>query len=268
METRVSLHVSISGQGPTVVMLHSGGMSGRQWRKLAEALNDRYRVVLPDFLGSGANPVWPAQDEFHFSRDVDEIQGLLSSLREPYHLIGHSYGGLVALTVARAQPDQVASLALYDPVAFGVLFDQQDPEGLEDLHRVSANPVFTDDDRGGGEEWMHTFIDYWNGPGSWQAMPEANRQAFLKVGRKVYYEVKSLSQDHTPLQAYARLTMPALLVYGEKTPSAARRVLQLLATAMPGANLKVLPGAGHMGPLTHASAFQQLVENHLAKSGM
>ena len=262
----MSLHVSFSGQGPTLVMLHSGGMSGRQWRKLAEALSDRYRVVLPDFLGSGANPAWSAQDAFHFNQDVAEIETLLQSLHRPYHLVGHSYGGLVALTVARQQPENIASLALYDPVAFGVLFDQDDSEGLEDLRQVAANPVFADDERGGGEEWMHNFIDYWNGPGSWQAMPEANRRAFLQVGRKVYGEVKSLSQDRTPLQAHACLTMPALLVYGEKTPPAARRVQQLLSTVMPKADLRMLPGAGHMGPLTHGPAFQTLVESHLAKS--
>lgn len=262
----MSLHVSFSGQGPTVVMLHSGGMSGRQWRKLAESLSPKYRVVLPDFLGSGSNPAWPADAPFHFHQDVSEIEKLLQGLAQPWHLIGHSYGGLIALTVARAQPDKVASLSLYDPVAFGVLFDQNDAEGLEDLGQVAANPVFTDDARGGGPEWMQHFIDYWNGPGCWAAMPEANRQAFLQVGRKVYLEVKSLSEDRTPLQAYGPLSMPALLVYGEKTPAAARRVLQLLATSLPRADLQVLAGAGHMGPLTHGPAFQQLVEVQLAKS--
>ncbi len=262
----MSLHVNFSGQGPTLVMLHSGGMSGRQWRKLAEALSDRYRVVLPDFLGSGGNPAWPREQSFHFSQDVEQIEKLLESLQRPYHLIGHSYGGLVALTVARHQPQNIASLTLYDPVAFGVLFDPHDNEGVDDLNQVAAHPVFLDDEQGGGPLWMQTFVDYWNGPGSWQAMPEPNRQAFLQVGRKVYYEVRSLSEDRTPLEAYRTLTMPALLVYGEKTPPAARRVLQLLATVLPRADLQMLPGAGHMGPLTHAAAFQQLVETHLARS--
>lgn len=262
----MSLHVQFSGQGPNLVMLHSGGMSGRQWRKLAEALSDRYRVVLPDFLGSGGNPAWPSERPFHFDQDVEEIERLLDSLQAPFHLLGHSYGGLIALTLARRQPDEVASLTLYDPVAFGVLFSPDDAEGVEDLNKVAAHPVFLDDDEGGGPLWMETFIDYWNGPGSWQAMPEASRQAFLQVGRKVYYEVRSLSEDRTPLAAYQNLGMPALLVYGEKTPPAARRVLQLLATVMPQANLQMLPGAGHMGPLTHAAAFQQLVVTHLARS--
>lgn len=128
----MTLHVNSSGQGPTVVMLHSGGMSGRQWRKLAQVLSDRYLVVLPDFLGSGSNPPWPADQNFDFHQDVAEVDALLKSLPGPYHLVGHSYGGLVALTVARAHSDTIASLSLYDPVAFGVLWDQNDTEGLDD----------------------------------------------------------------------------------------------------------------------------------------
>lgn len=257
----MSVHTVVSGAGPMVVMLHSGGMSGRQWRKLAEALSPHWRVVLPDFLGSGANPGWPDEQPFHFDQDVAEIEAMLT---EPAHLIGHSYGGLVALKLALRHPDKILSLALYDPVAFGVLWDQDDAEGLSDLRKVAGNPVFMDDALGGGQEWMHNFIDYWNGPGSWESMPEPNRQAFLKVGRKVYYEVRSLSEDRTPLEALRALKMPALLVYGQNTPPAARRVQQLLATAMPAATLKPLDGAGHMGPLTHGPAFQALIEQHLS----
>jgi len=66
-------------------------------------------------------------------------------------------------------------------------------------------------------------------------------------------------------EAYGSLAMPALLVHGEKTPASARRVLELLATVLPQAQLVSLPGAGHMGPLTHAAAFQKLVENQLAR---
>ncbi|MFN8608918.1 MAG: alpha/beta hydrolase [Vulcanimicrobiota bacterium] len=260
----MSLHTAFCGAGATVVMLHSGGMSGRQWRKLAEALSSNYRVALPDFLGSGSNPGWPDEQPFDFELDVEEIEKLLTGLRKPVHFIGHSYGGLIALTVARRHPEQVASLLLYDPVAFGVLWQADDAEGLEDLRKVAANPIFNDHERGGGREWMENFVDYWNGPGSWQQMPEPNQQAFLKVGRKVYYEVQSLSEDRTPLEAYRVLHMPVTLIHGQKTPPAARRVQQLLATALPKARLQELAGAGHMGPLTHGPDFQRLVEQHLS----
>lgn len=239
-----------------VVMLHSGGMSGRQWRRLAEALSPRYSVLTPDFLGCGANPPWPDDQPFHFEMDVERVERLL-----PAHLIGHSYGGLIALTVARRHPGQVLSLAVYDPVAFGLLFDAEDSVGLADLSRVSL----LDDVKGGTEEWMTEFVNYWNGPGSWQALPGASRESFLRVGRKVYYEVRSLSADRTGRPDYAGLSMPLLLVHGQKSPPAAVRVVKLLAETLPHAQLRVLQGAGHMGPLTHGAELQALVEAHLER---
>ena len=50
-------------------LLHSGGMSSRQWRKLAELLSRKRSVRAPDFLGSGDNEPWPADKPFHFLDD-------------------------------------------------------------------------------------------------------------------------------------------------------------------------------------------------------
>jgi pimeloyl-ACP methyl ester carboxylesterase len=238
-------------------------MSGRQWRKLSERLASSHRVVAPDLLGSGDNPAWSAGAPFDFHLDVAAVAELLDALGPPAHVAGHSYGGLIALTLAREHPSAVRSLALYDPVAFGVLHATGDEQGLRDLDRVAANPVFLDDARGGQEEWFEAFVDYWNGPGSWRALPDAARASFLKVGRKVYGEVRSLMGDRTPPSAYAPVNVPTLLLGGERSPVAAQRVLVQLAAALPKARIQVIPKAGHMGPLTQAGEVNALVASHI-----
>ncbi|SEN27887.1 Pimeloyl-ACP methyl ester carboxylesterase [Stigmatella aurantiaca] len=259
----MSLHVTARDEGEPAVLLHSGGMSGRQWRKLGEALAPTHRVLTPDFLGSGENPPWPADRPFHFHQDVEALSALLAGLAGPVHLVGHSYGGLIALELARKHPAQIRSLAVYDPVAFGVLHSTQDAEGLDDLSRSSAHPVFNDAERGGSETWLEVFVDYWNGPGSWRAMAPAAREAFLRVGRKVYFEVSTLLADRTPLEAYAAITAPSLLLFGEHTPAAARRVVTLLGTTIPHATVQPIAAAGHMGPLTHGGAVNAELTRHI-----
>jgi pimeloyl-ACP methyl ester carboxylesterase len=254
----------VRGEGSLVLLLHSGGMSGRQWRRLAERLAPSHRVVSPDFLGSGDNPPWPADTPFDFHSDVAAISQLLDVFGAPAHLVGHSYGGLIALTVARERPAAVRSLTVYDPVAFGVLHGAADEEGLADLARAGQNPVFLDDERGGQEPWFEAFVDYWNGPGSWLALPPPARASFLKVGRKVYGEVRSLLEDRTPATAYAHLRAPALLLTGEHSPAAARRVVALLAAALPSARLESVAGAGHMGPISQATEVNAQIERHIA----
>ncbi len=87
------------------------------------------------------------------------------------------------------------------------------------------------------------------------------------MGRKVFYEVWSLMHDRTPASAYATIQAPALFLGGETSPEAARRVVALLAEALPRGRARIIPGAGHMGPLTHARKVNELIAAHIAASG-
>ncbi len=234
-------------------------MSSRQWRRLVERLSATHRAIAPDLLGSGENPPWPADAPFELAQDSAELAALVASLAEPVHLVGHSYGGMLALVHARTESASVRSLAVYDPVAFGVLQDEPDRDTL------FGDALGLDDDaQGGTAPWFQRFVDWWNGPGAWAAMPEQAHAAFLRVGRKVYLEVKSLVADATPASAYAALRVPTLLLTGTRTPAAEQRVVQRLATAIPNARLLEIPGAGHMGPLTHGDVVDEAIVAHVS----
>jgi pimeloyl-ACP methyl ester carboxylesterase len=256
------LHVETLGTGVPVIAVHSGGMSGRQWRKLAELLAPNHEVQLPDLLGSGRNPPWPDAKAFELSLDVDAVKTVLARAGSA-HLVGHSYGGLIALMLARSSPESVLSLSLYDPVAFGVLYDPPDAVGLANLESARDNPVFTDDARGGSAEWLEVFVDYWNGKGAWKTLPAPARSAFEKVGRKVYYEVRSLEGDRTNASAYSGIHARTLLLTGEHTPAAARGVIARLASALPNAERLEISGAGHMGPITHAAEVNAAIQRNI-----
>lgn len=258
-----TLHVTITGAGEPVVLLHSGGMSSRQWRRLEGMLAGAHRVIAPDFLGSGESEPWPEDVPFHFDRDIDAVLALVRAESAPVHLVGHSYGGLVALAVARREPGRVRSIAVYDPVAFGVLHEPRDEAGLADLAQAEAHPTFTDDALGGSAAWFELFVDYWNGVGAWKGLPKPTQDAFVRVGRKVYGEVSSLMRDRTPASAYLGLTMPALFLGGEKSPPAARSVVRILGETLPSARVQTIEGAGHMGPISHGAAVCTAIVEHI-----
>jgi len=261
----VSSHIPVADR-QTVILIHSSGMSSRQWGKLGEILGRTYRVIAPDLLGSGANPPWPDETLFDLSEDVDAIQALVEKLGGPVHVVGHSYGGLLALKLARRDPSRIRSLTAYDPVAFGVLHALNDAEGLADLARAGSNPVFTDFAHGGDDAWFEVFVDYWNGSGAWRGMTQAGRESFLRVGRKVFFEVWSLMHDRTPASAYAGIDAPALFLGGETSPPAARRVVALLGEGLPSGRVLLVPGAGHMGPLTHAAFVNDAIVAHITNA--
>lgn len=249
-------HVQASGSGTPVVMLHSGGMSSRQWARLAARLAPRYRALALDFLGVGQSPA--AGPAFSVADDLAEVLALVDAQSEPVHLVGHSYGGVMALWVALARPDRVRSLSLCEPVAFGVLHSTGDAEGLAE---VGGDPSFGEE--GGSEAWLRAFIGYWNGPGAWDALPAPAREAFVRAGRKVFLEVVGINGDRTTHEAYGAIEAPTLLLCGARTTAAARHVAAILARSLPRAELYEIEGAGHMAPLTHADVVNARIERFL-----
>ncbi len=262
------IHVAERGQGDPVVLLHSSGMSGDQWRRTADALlSDGKRVLVPDLLGSGRSPVWPAGQPLDFLDDVAVIDQLLHQLVPrvgPVHLVGHSYGGLIALRVAVLAPERMRSVVVYDPVAFGVLSATTDADALAELSAVGFGWGASTVEH---EAWLASFVDYWGGAGAWLRLSPKMRAEMLRVGWVAHEEARSLMADHTPAEAYAVISAPTLLVGGELSPLAARRVISRLAQTLPAAHVEVIAGAGHMGPLSHLDAFHQQLRGHLARAG-
>jgi pimeloyl-ACP methyl ester carboxylesterase len=240
-----------------VLLIHSGGFTSRQWRRLAQQLAPAHDVLAPDLIGYG-DPPWPPGKPFHFAQDLERLAGMLD---RPAGVVGHSYGGLLALQLALAHPERVRSIAVYEPVAFGILgpddADARDALALPDYHPDAA---------GVDEAWLQAFVDWWNGPGAWAALAEPTRAGFRAVAWKVYQEVASLTVDTTDRARYATITAPTLVMGGARTPLTERRTLERLAEALPHARLKLFPDMGHMGPITHADVVNAAIAAHFARS--
>jgi pimeloyl-ACP methyl ester carboxylesterase len=227
-----------------VLLLHSGGFTSRQWKKLEAALAPTHRVLAPDLTGYGTRPRWPVGEPFHFQTDVELAASLAT---EAMHVVGHSYGGLIALQLALQHPARVRSLALYEPVAFGIL-DAPEP--------------FPAMDPAAPDAWLEAFVDWWNGRGAWRNLPVETQAAFRDVAWKLSEEVRTLMADRTGAR-YAAIEAPTLLLGGGRTTDAERRVLDALAVTLPHATLRIFPELGHMGPITHAGLVNAAIVEHV-----
>ncbi len=246
-----------------VVCLHSSASSGRQWRRLAADGGDAFQWHMPDLYGHGGRPDWPELMPSHLAVEANGVLAGLPSAGiaadQGFHLVGHSYGGAVALQMALQQPQRVLSLTLYEPVAFGVLpaLGPNEPE-WEEIREVAAT-LGTALDRGNDFGAARGFCAYWQGRDVWADMDFAQHMRLAEAMPTVRRHFEALFAAQWSDSLLDLLRMPVQLICGTATRASARRVAQSLAVRLPLVKLKMLEGAGHMAPIVDAARVNALI---------
>ena len=104
-----------------VIALHCSGAGAGQWRQLGEALAPRHELVAPEHYGCDSTGPWSGEHAFTLADEAARTIEIIDRSDGKVHLVGHSYGGGVALRAAVERPDRIASLTLYEPSAFHLL---------------------------------------------------------------------------------------------------------------------------------------------------
>ena len=252
METS-KLHVRSAGQGPTVVLLHSSGSSGRQWDGLAAALQSRYRLHALDLHGHGSTPAWSGTQRMRLEDDLALVEPLLRS-PAPVHVVGHSYGGALALKLATLMPERIASVVAYEPVLFRLLLDYRPRDRATTDVLMVAQSLRNWFELGQSDRAAQRFVDFWSGEGTWERLPPVPRQIIAARMGSVIRHFDALFNDGLTRTSLSGLGMPVLCMTGAQTRAAPRRIGELLRYAMPRAAHEIMARAGHMGPITHSQA--------------
>jgi len=238
-----------------VVLLHCSAGSPAQFQALTRAMGDRFVALAPHLDAPAADEELPRLGD-----DVATLRALADRHGGAFHLVGHSYGGAVALRAALDMPERIASLTLIEPVAFHLLRPFA-PLWLE-IRAVAQ--ALTDAVRSGTpEQGMARFVDYWNGAGAWDALPDSERARLASCAARTLYDFAAVFAETADLRDYARLAMPTLLLSGENTTAPCRKLVDQLSVVLPRVRREVVAGAGHMAPLTHAEATNRLILGHL-----
>jgi pimeloyl-ACP methyl ester carboxylesterase len=252
------------GSGEPVVLLHCTGGSNKQWLPLAEILRTRFEVIAPDLCGYGETSHWPGAGPFSLLSEVALVTALIDRAGKPVHLVGHSYGGAVALQVARRSPECLTSLTLIEPAAFHLLLDgdHADDRACEEIMDVGA-AIARAVNCGDYLKAVRRFVDYWSGEGAWAALPPVRRAALAARIRKITLDFWATFNEPTRLEDFAGLSIPALVLCGECSPLPTRLICSHLARTLPHAELCSISGAGHMLPVTHAADVHPLIMAHI-----
>ncbi|MGO8904315.1 MAG: alpha/beta fold hydrolase [Solirubrobacteraceae bacterium] len=243
------LHVTRVGAGPSVVLVHGSVVGAtRAWcRQLA--LGQHWSLCLPNRPGFGMSPPLPRGD---FESEAPAIASLLGG---GAHLVGHSYGAVIALYAAALRPEAVRSLTVSEP---GCL-------------RVAAGDPLVDAQIAGGEylfqkastltplEFLRAFR---GGAGSTNETPKELTGELLHGVRLLMRERPPWEAD-PPLDALSATGFPKLVISGGHSP-VFEAVCDVIATRL-HAERATIPGRAHTIPAT-GEAYNDRLHAFLSKS--
>jgi pimeloyl-ACP methyl ester carboxylesterase len=227
---------------------------------LHTSLGERRRVIAPDLIGYGDAPDWADDRSLTLEDEVRRFDALFEECRSGLHLVGHSYGGAVALRAALRHPQKVRSVTVYEPVLFGLL-EQLEPGGaaLVEVWRIAGEVLerFIAGDSPGAAE---AFVDYWNGAGAWSRLPDWQRVAIARRMGKTTRDFVACFGDPMTLEDMAALPMPVLCLQGGYAPDSTRTICHWLIGEA-GFRSGRIEVAGHLGPMTHALEVNALIHD-------
>jgi pimeloyl-ACP methyl ester carboxylesterase len=195
--------VEVWGEGEPVILLHGSGAPAPVsaiWSR-QRPLAERYRLIIPTRRGYGDRPV-------AMQTDIEgDVADLLSLLGEGAHLVGFSYGGIVALTAAASRPDLVRSLTVIEPPALGIARGHPAADhSIEVLSRFEPpTPEMTPE-------------QFWKRFRAMMGMPVPEQVMLTPIERKAVEAHMAEAPPFTlslPLDELAETSFPKLVVSGD-----------------------------------------------------
>jgi lipase len=261
-------HWTRSGSGPRQALLihcslgHAGGWSG-----MMAGLDDVVSALAFDLPGHGRSGDWDKRgdlQEVSMAMAVDLLEDQAQG--QPVDIIGHSFGGTVGLRLAVERPELVRSMVLIEPVFFAAgLADRPDLKAPYDLHMGAYSSALQAGDMTAA---ARAFTGVWGDGRAWDALPEGQKQAMVKRIHLIAEGAPAIYHDAAGLLSGGRLehiAVPVLLVEGGSSPAYIDAINTALARRIGKAERLVVPGAGHMLPITHPKPVADAVRAFLQR---
>ena len=244
-------HFTEAGEGDPLLLLHGWGTSSESLAPLSRALSDSFRILAVDLPGFGWSQIPPV------AWGTGEYAGHIERLMQETGMggaaiLGHSFGGRVAIRLAAMRPALVSRLVLV--ASAGVR-----PQRRVGYHaRVAAHKLarrfFT--------------LPGWGAAGRRVIARMTDRvgsRDYRAAGRMRPTLVRVVNEDLAPL--LAAVQAPTLILWGDRDEEVPRGAMETMAKSIPQARLQVFEGAGHFPFLDMPEPFCKSVREFLGAGG-
>lgn len=246
-----------SGSGPPVVLVHGAAADHTTWRVVGPRLAERYTVWAMDRRGRGASGDGPGYD---VEREFEDVAAVATALAtesgSPVPVVGHSFGGRVAL--GAALDGAISRLVVYEGAPA--------PAEARYGRRGTTDQLARLADEGRNEELLETFLREVVGmsePDLAAYRVNAVWPARVAAAPTIVREIRAEASSAAGLDALARVIVPVLQLLGSESTEVFGRSTRALDERLLDGRVAVIEGARHAAHHTHPEVFLELVSAFL-----
>ena len=248
--------LSVTGDGPAVVLVHGMGLNLNMWQGQLTQLARNFKVVRYDLLGHGRSQARPGP--YNMIDFVDQLERLLDHLSiQRCYLVGFSLGGLIAQAFAIAFPKRVCRL-----VVLNAGYDRSDKERAGMIERLRTAR------RDGYGATVEMALERWFTETFATDHPETIDQVRCWMHSNdpdIYPEIYRVLAfgDQALASEIRKIRCPTLVLTCKDDVGSPPDMARRMAQAIPGAQLAIVPGLRHMGLMEAPSAINKILVSFL-----
>jgi pimeloyl-ACP methyl ester carboxylesterase len=244
--------------GPTLVLVPGSCSTGAAWRPVMKVLDGRFRFVTTSLLGYGATAERRTDDDPSVLREAEMLEEVIGRAGGSVHLVGHSFGGAVALIVATRKRVPIASLTVLEAPLPSLLGHFRE-DGHYRAFRDMTDAYFAAW-RGGDREAIRTMIDFYGGEGTYASWPERVRAYAVETTPVNMLDWACAYDEMFSPKLLSAIDVPVSVAVGAQSHPAICRANGLVAMSIEGATFRTIAGAAHFMISTHPVQVAELIE--------
>lgn len=249
-----------AGTGQPVLFVHGAVSDHRVWKPQWDALESRYRCIAVDMrcfgMSSGGD-----RSGFTLETHANDLCAFIEAVGSgPMHLVGHSYGSVVALAATVARPDLVADLFLSEPTLASAVTEADDVAVLH-AARAELGPVVEALSKGDTRAAVESFFDWTVSPGAFASLPLDLRDTIIENARTLG-PFLSAPPPRIRESDLAGIKVRTSLTVGDKTRPFFAAQVRGLQRLLPHSSLTTISGY-HGSIFVDATEFNRALVGHL-----
>ena len=239
------------GEGPAILFIPGSFSTPSAWSAVQKLMPPNYRFISTSLCGYGSTEELRSTDNYGMHNLIDIIEAVVAKIGQPVHLVGHSFGGMVALACALSDRFEILSITTFEANPITLIDACRHRHLFEETIKIKDE--FEAAFNAQNKDAAKIIIDFWGGDGSFASMPDSVQQYCRQTAYNNVLDWYTALSFRAKAGDYAKLSMPVLLVRGAHANTQMVQITKTLQNCIPNQRSVIISNAAHFLITSHAA---------------